>query len=688
MQHHLSRRLFLRVASSALAVASGGWHRAAAAGHAPSGGATSRPPRLRRADSFFGIHLDFHAGEDSTRIGARTTAQMIEGMLDQVRPDYVQVDCKGHPGLSSYPTKVGNPAPGFVGDQLRLWRDVTADRGVALYVHYSGVWDSAAVKRHPEWAVLNADGARDDRITSPFGRYVDELLIPQLRELVDVYGIDGAWIDGECWAVKHDYSPAVLERFRTATGIVDVPEKPGEPHWFEWSEFNRQGFRDYVRHYADAVHAHAPSFQLTSNWAFSDHMPEPVTLPLDFLSGDFSLNDSVNSARLAGRCLAGQRVPWDLMAWSFGGRFDEGAWAQKSAPQLQRESAIVLALGGGFQAYFTQMRDAALRTWQVPLMRDVAAFARARQRFCHKATAVPQVAIVYAGSAYYRMNPRLFAPYGGELAPMRGILQNLLDAQQAVEIAMEHHLRGRMRQYPLIVYPEWPTADDSFKRDLLDYVRAGGALLVVGARTGRLFGDVSGVAADGEAVKGTRWLEFDGQLAAVKTVSQRVTGTAGVETVGRLHASHDFTPDASPAATITTLGAGRLAIVWLDLGERYLNGRTREASALLAHLVSRLFPEPIARVSGSRHVDVSVMRLAGRLHVHLVNTAGPHEDVDVYAFDEIPRVGPLQVALQLPAPPTRIVRQPSGEPLPFTMRDGRAVVTLPALEIHDVLVVE
>ena len=82
------------------------------------------------------------------------------------------------------------------------------------------------------------------------------------------------------------------------------------------------------------------------------------------------------------------------------------------------------------------------------------------------------------------------------------------------------------------------------------------------------------------------------------------------------------------------------------------------------------------------------MRLGGRLHVHLVNTAGPHEDVDVYAFDEIPPVGPLDVALRLPAPPTRIVRQPAGEALPFTMRDGRAVVTLPRLEIHDVLVVE
>ena len=112
----------------------------------------AEPPRLKRAESFLGIHFDFHAGPDCTEIGKNTTREMIENIIDQVHPDYLQIDCKGHRGLSSYPTKVGNPAPGFVGDPLRLWRQVTAERGVALYMHYSGVWDSEAIRRHPDWA--------------------------------------------------------------------------------------------------------------------------------------------------------------------------------------------------------------------------------------------------------------------------------------------------------------------------------------------------------------------------------------------------------------------------------------------------------------------------------------------------------------------------------------------------------
>ncbi|MCZ7638717.1 MAG: hypothetical protein M5U12_23260 [Verrucomicrobia bacterium] len=76
----------------------------------------SEPHRLKRSEAFLGIHFDFHAGPDCTEVGKNTTRAMIEAILDQVKPDYLQIDCKGHPGFSSYPTKVGNPAPGFVGD--------------------------------------------------------------------------------------------------------------------------------------------------------------------------------------------------------------------------------------------------------------------------------------------------------------------------------------------------------------------------------------------------------------------------------------------------------------------------------------------------------------------------------------------------------------------------------------------
>jgi hypothetical protein len=201
------------------------------------------PPRMKRADAFLGIHFDFHAGEDCNRVGERTTPEMVELVINKVKPDYIQIDCKGHRGYSSYPTKVGNPAPGFVGDPLRIWRDVTRKRGVPLFMHYSGVWDYKAVADHPGWAAINGNGQPNDKATSVFGPYADTLMIPQLRELAGEYGADGVWVDGDCWGTTVDYGAAAVSRFCEQTGAEIAPRKAGEPYWNQWMDFHREGFR-------------------------------------------------------------------------------------------------------------------------------------------------------------------------------------------------------------------------------------------------------------------------------------------------------------------------------------------------------------------------------------------------------------------------------------------------------------
>ena len=50
-------------------------------------------------------------------------------------------------------------------------------------------------------------------------------MIPQLKELSD-YGVNGAWIDGECWAVEPDYGKESLKRFREETGIMKFQNPP------------------------------------------------------------------------------------------------------------------------------------------------------------------------------------------------------------------------------------------------------------------------------------------------------------------------------------------------------------------------------------------------------------------------------------------------------------------------------
>ncbi len=592
--------------------------------------ADATPKRLRRADSFLGIHFDFHAGPDCTEVGKNTTPEMIENIIRRVGPDYLQIDCKGHPGYSSYPTKVGLSVPGFVGDPLRVWRDVTAQHGVGLYLHYSGVFDSHAVMQSG-WAALNADGKPNTQATSFFGPYADQLLIPQLRELAGVYGVDGVWVDGECWASVPDFGPAAIAAFQKATGIQDIPRKRGEPHWFEFLQFHREAFRKYLRHYITEVKKTHPDFQMCSNWAYTDHMAEPVSAPLDFLSGDYSPEDSVNSARISGRYLVRQGKPWDLMAWSF---TTKPGRSQKSAPQLQREAAVVIALGGGFQAYHKQKRDGSIYDDQMVVMGEVAKFCRERQKLCHHSEPVPQVALLLSTAAHYRKINGLF---NRDLGHVQGILHALLESQYSVEVVGEHQLAGRLSDYPILAVPEWDYLEPAFKADLVAYVKAGGNLLLFGPQSARLFQDELGATPSGSSRPSAGFsLDYLGTQTALSGPLLEVKPTADTVPFGRLP-FQGGTNSAAPASTIRPLGRGKIAATYFTIGQTYRAAPTDAIRQFLNDLVRQLVPHPMVEVSGTHDVDVVLARQGSQLLVNLVNTSGPHRTEAILDTILIPR---------------------------------------------------
>ncbi len=640
------------------------------------------PARLRRADSFLGIHFDFHARPADTNLGANTTPEMVSEIIDIVKPDYLQIDCKGHPGFSSYPTRVGNPVPGIVGDPLRVWRQVTAERGVALYMHYSGVWDSAAVSNNPGWAAITADGKPSRNATSVFGPYAEKLLIPQLRELAGTYGVDGVWVDGECWASVPDYGDAAAKAFRAATGIQELPRKPGDVNWFEFLQFHREAFRIYLRRYITEVRKTNPEFQMCSNWAYTDHMAEPVSAPLDFLSGDYSPDNSVNSARLSARYLVRQDMPWDLMAWSFSRvRDKKGVTLQKSASQLSREAAIVVALGGGFQAYFKQKRDGSVDIEQMQTMGEVAKFCRARQRLCHRSEPVPQIALLLSTEGHYRKINGLF---NRDLARINGVLQALLESRHHVEVVGEHQVGWRLSEYPLVVVPEWEHLDPMFRDYLVHYTRAGGNLMLTGPRCAALFKQELGVEFEGETSEKVLMLSCKGMSAKVKSPAQKIKGCPGVELTGSLQTTDGIS--IGPAASIARLGRGCIAAVYADIGQVYSSDRSPAIRELVSDLADRLFQKPMVKVRGSGDVDVCLMRKDGRLLVNLINTSGPHQTAPVQ--EQIDPVGPLTVTIRLECKPRRITLEPEGKRLKYKYRDGEVSLDVPKVEIHSVIVVE
>ncbi len=125
--------------------------------------------------------------------------------------------------------------------------------------------------------------------------------------------------------------------------------------------------------------------------------------------------------------------------------------------------------------------------------------------------------------------------------------------------------------------------------------------------------------------------------------------------------------------------------MYFAFGQRYATARSESSRQFLNDLVRQLFPKPLVEVKGSHDVDVVVNRQGGKLAVNLVNTAGPHQREPI--LDSIPPIGPLDVTIRQTAKPARVMLEPAGTPLSFEHRDGEIHLTVPRVDIHEVIVV-
>jgi hypothetical protein len=645
---------------------------------------------LRRANSFFGLHFDFHASKNDTLVGKTLTEGMIDTLLSTVKPDFIQVDSKGHPGITSYPTKVpsGTHVKSFEKDPLVLFRKVTRKYGVALYVHYSGVWDDAALVKHPEWAAVDTAGIASKQKTSVHSQYVDKLLIPQLKEIAD-YGIDGVWVDGDCWAAIMDYSPTALQKFKQKTGISVVPKSVKDDHYQEFKDFNRQSFLDYVGHYTNELHQYKPTFQVASNWAFSSFMPEPVSLNVDFMSGDLQPMNGVGSAQFESRILATQsrvyKKPWDLMSWGFNTKYDDNSSA-KTALNLNQEVAEVIATGGSYQCYFTQNNDASIRVQQVKTMAEIAKFARQRQAFTQGAVAIPQIALLNSLASYKKFNHKVYS--NSLIEPTRGVLGALLDAQNAVEIVSEHHIKGGMNKYPLIVIPEWDYLEEDFLQELKNYVKDGGNLLVIGSGAVNNFREELGIELVGKSKKERFWVNVNQALGLVNGSLQNVKLNPDNQVFSNYYLNEDTRFPKGVSASWSNYGKGKMAGVYFNFGESYYHFQSPELRDFLNQIVSTLFPSPMVKISGSKLIHVTVNNLKGKTTVNLINSGGPYNSNKIVTYDELPPLYNLDMSIKLAQKPQKITQQPENISLPFTWQNGTATVKIPKLEIHSIVVVD
>lgn len=610
---------------------------------------------------YFGLHFDFHA-ENTDEIGGRTTVEGILQYLEQAKPDFVQCDCKGHPGNACYPTKIGHPADRLVGDNLKVWREATRQYGVPLYVHYSSLLDTAYVKEHPDCAQRHPDGTGDQWSISLFSPYVDEMMIPQMKEIIDQYDVDGIWVDGDCWAVwGDDCSPYTEQHMKE--GMTEA----------ERQKVLHDGYLQYLKHYVDELHAYKPGFRIASNWAFSSYIPEKPEIALDWLSGDFPSNNSVNMARYEGRCLAAQRMPWDLMSWSF-------EWAhrtEKPAVQSKQEVAQAIALGGGVQVYFSQNRDGSAPETNCERLKEISDFVREREPLNFGKEPVAQVGLFYSAVDRYR-HSNVFNAAGSTNA-LIGTLNCLLDAQYTVQVILEYQI-DELEAYDMVVIPQWVQMGDEVNAALRRYVENGGILIVVGADSCVEQAAIFGLPCRLDDTDTERYLQSDTGLFAKLAGPAADCGEADGEA---FYTSRDIRDRQKSACKIAACGKGQVCLIPFDLGTNYFDGKNLVLTDFLRRVL-RTLKEPVVEVS-HKQVDITMQKDGGALVVNLLNMRGEHADWKTIVYDEVPEIYDVAVRIYGAFSAAKVPLQPEAQ---VTIEADGVLVRLKRLHIHEVICLE
>ncbi|NQT51485.1 alpha-L-fucosidase [bacterium] len=666
---------------------------------------------------YFGFHHDLHAADNDTAIGSRCDVADLAAMLRLAGVEFVQTDSKGHPGYATWRSETpgASLAVGMQGDPLAQWRAATRALGIPLHAHYSGIWDSAAGAKHPDWRLLMADGEpagpvytipgwspAPGALMCPRGPYLEQLLIPQLIEMIDRYEVDGFWVDGDIWAMQPCYCPRCRHAYTAATGETDPPTEASDPRWRAWWQFNLRAFEAYVTCYCDAVHQHKPGVLVCSNWLQTFLYPGQPTVPTDWISGDNTPVWGLDGCRCQARYISTRGKPWDMMLWDFyashGLTEPYSPWVTKPVQMLQQEAAVVIALGGQVQACDAPWTPCGLRTgqhvpWRMRRVREMGRFVKARRAICQGTETISQVAVLHSE---HHAHATVAGPgLAVDTAPVQGAVFAVLENHYGVDVLDEWALLPRLAEFPVVVAPEQHAMSDEMVQALKAYVTAGGRLLLTGADAFDRFGkDFLGVTAGVVTEPATYHVPAADGATPIHSASWRLLEPAGAQALFALGTTplleEYLLPH--PGATVHRSGKGRVLYVPADLFRDFSTNRYALNRALVGELLRALAGRLDIAVAAPVCVDVVLRRKGGRRFIHLINRAsGIPNQPNNGAVDEIPRVGPITIRMRLGAKPRGVSlafsrEKPDWRYVPGR-RGGTLTIRVSRVHIHCAVVV-
>ena len=639
------------------------------------------------------LHLDAHFKRFTniyTDFDAEATAQTYADLGFQM-VSYMAMD-----GPSYYPTKIGTMHPGLKRDFVGEFTRALKKHGIKciVYFHLGGIaWDSGDLLKKA---------------------------IAQLLELIELYGVDGFFLDvsSQPFLKAELYTDHTRALFEEEAGL-EFPTDDLHPHAFPFRRWVNRRHDAFLERIMGAVLDIKPDALLIFNGSWMFRNPKRPPQPIHLIQWDVATpkNEGVYGCS----CSLESRYLSTMEDRSFSMHNVRGLdWIEYSLREpeaFMHESAVLLAGCGkpylSDNPYPSGNPDPALTR----IYADVNRRTRELEPYLGNTAPVKDVAVLHSADSIWSKAP--FKPVTGWIPspayhPVAGAHKALVEGHVQFLIPNSETLLESLSGYRALVLADQRIVSAPECEAIRSFVRGGGVIIAT-CETGTrdeenqplpnfALADVLGVdyvqtsdTSLGYLRVGEENATLDIPVTDVPAIGTFVrTKLNGAETLMDLVGPYENVktgcpppakyPD-GPGITIHRYGKGVAAYCAVRLFDAYYKEDIPLLRKLGLWMLSRIYPEnrrTIVLRNAPLNVEVFLNARDADRFVHLINFAADRREGHAPQVQDFRPVPGIEVAVRLDSEPKEVILVPDNKRIDFTYENGVVLFAADPLLIHSV----
>lgn len=660
------------------------------------------------------LFFDYHNNEANSGLAENFDAEAWADQLQAAHAEGVSMFAKGAQGWRYYQKgEVGwiHPEMPEGLDMLGEVVEACHKRDIRVIAYYHTFSSKKIEELYPDWRAMTADNEPAGLcMNTPL---LEEHMLPQIKEIVGNYDIDGIFFDGT--NIRNCHCPYCQKDFMQDTGF-EIPENSDDPHHLAHVKWLNEKSTQLRQKIMDAVHEEKPEVLVSFNWSYTPRQPELIPDDLGYLMCDIFPQDQVLSGSYLGKYWSTLGISFDIMNTAFLRWW--GDWGCKPAVAMQQECATIIANGGKLWLGHMMPAQFGVEPAIMDELGKTMAFVKEREEFCLNSTPVPYIAVLHSTHSLYTKDPTTRL----NEEPLYSIHKMLVENGYHYNIVNEKTLLEKIHEYKVVILPDQRFIGEELAGEVEKFVQNGGGLIatvmtgtqdshyqstenfilekVLGVKWDGLYPYTHGYMVVKDKQLQNNFLDMPhqvwGDFVYVKPENAQTLADLWdvyLRNDGEYYQGGSSPPGKNtgyPAVTVNTYGKGKAVYMAGDIFSSYATRNNWNLKNLFGNLVEQVLPEKLVSIEPTGEVEVVLKKQQNKTQIHLINHWGERAFNNTIAYTEsINPVHNIKIHVKVEKRPDAVKLMPENKDLKWELSaDNTLTVNVPELNIYSIIVVE